>query len=83
MKAGENDRKYVLTNISWPIQAKETLRYTAQTAANAMQNGETANVRYERAPKKGILTYDSPACLNHLCEDCNFSFKTKNTNFLE
>lgn len=38
----------------------------AQTAANAMQNGETAKVRYERAPKKGTLMYDRPERLNHL-----------------
>lgn len=31
-----------------------------------MQNGEIANVRYEIAPKKGNLMYDSLACLNHL-----------------
>lgn len=31
-----------------------------------MQKGETANVRYEIAPKMGTLTNDSPARLNNL-----------------
>ena len=31
-----------------------------------MQNGVTAKVRYETAPKIGTLTYDSAVCLNHL-----------------
>lgn len=31
-----------------------------------MQNGETATVRYETAPKHGTLMYDSPTCLKHL-----------------
>lgn len=31
-----------------------------------MQNGETASVRYETAPKKGTLMNDSAVCLNHL-----------------
>jgi len=66
-------REGILTSISWPIQAKETVRYTAQTTANAMQNGATAKVRYERGPKNGTLMYDSPACLNHLYNYCNFS----------
>lgn len=39
-----------------------------------MQNGETAKVRYETAPKKGNLIYESPARLNHLkvCAIKNF-----------
>lgn len=57
-----------LTSISWPIQAKDTFRLTAQTTANAMHNGETAKVRYDTAPKTGTLMYDSPARLNHLCK---------------
>jgi hypothetical protein len=31
-----------------------------------MQNGQTANVRYETAPKNGTLTNDPAAGLNHL-----------------
>nr|GMC80211.1 hypothetical protein Iba_chr04aCG18220 [Ipomoea batatas]GMC84695.1 hypothetical protein Iba_chr04cCG14050 [Ipomoea batatas]GMC89533.1 hypothetical protein Iba_chr04eCG20320 [Ipomoea batatas] len=31
-----------------------------------MQNGETARVRYDTAPSKGILTKVSAACSNHL-----------------
>lgn len=58
--------KFILTRISCPIQAKETVRYTAQTTAKAMQNGETAKVRYETAPKKGTLMNDCPELLNHL-----------------
>lgn len=56
----------ILTSISWPIHAKETPLYTAQITAKAMQNGATARVRYEIAPKTGTLINDSPACLNHL-----------------
>jgi len=62
----QGKNKNCLTRISWPIQAKEIERKTAQTTANAMQKGETASVRYETAPKKGTLTNDSPAGWNHL-----------------
>ena len=31
-----------------------------------MHDGETAKVRYETAPKKGTLMYDSAVPLNHL-----------------
>jgi hypothetical protein len=31
-----------------------------------MQNGQTANVRYETAPKNGTFTNDSAAGLNRL-----------------
>lgn len=48
------------------------LRKTAQRTANAMQNGETAKVRYETAPKIGTLMYDSPVRLNHL-QKCRMS----------
>lgn len=60
------DKIYFLTRISWAIQANDTWRYTAQRTENAMQKGATASVKYETAPKKGSLTYDSPACLNRL-----------------
>lgn len=66
IKNKRKDKKLFLTRISWPIQANDTRRYTAQTTANAMQKGATASVKYETAPKKGTLTYDSPACLNRL-----------------
>lgn len=55
-------KKIILTRISWPIQAKEIRRNTAHKTANATQNGETASVKCETAPKKGTLTNDSPAC---------------------
>lgn len=42
------------------------MRKTAQRTANAMQNGETAKVRYEIAPRIGTLMYASPVLLNHL-----------------
>lgn len=58
--------KFVLTRMSCPIQAKEELRYTPQRTAKVMQNGETAKVRYETAPKKGTLTNDCEEVLNHL-----------------
>ena len=62
----KTQRKFILTSTSWPIQAKETVLRTAQTTANAMQNGETAKVRCETAPKNGTLMKDSAVRLNHL-----------------
>lgn len=55
-----------LTSISWPIHAKETRRKTAQTTAKAIQNGETAKVRCETAPKMGNFTNDCAEFSNHL-----------------
>ena len=77
---------FVLTRISCPIQAKLMRRKTAQTTANAMQNGDTAKVRYETAPKNGTLTNDSAACSNHLklylftCQSHNFQNLSKGIN---
>lgn len=61
-----NQQQQVHTRTSWPIQAKDMRRYTAQRTAKATQNGETASVRYETVPKKGTLMKVSPACLNQL-----------------
>lgn len=46
--------KYILT-----YPGKGEIAMHSQPTANAMQNGETANVRYERAPKNGTFMYDS------------------------
>jgi len=52
--------------MSCPIQAKGSWRKTAHRTANATQNGQTARVRCETAPRNGTFTKDSAAGLNHL-----------------
>lgn len=48
--------------------------------ANVIQNGVTAKVRYETAPTKGNLTYDSSAFLNHLHGKTKLVSSTCGTN---